>query len=114
MAKNSAKSKAREIYLLNPKIGLPELQIALNGEVNDETVRKYLIEFRREYGEKGKDIPEYISVKKLEKELAKQLEINPSSTTIKACIDFLKLKQMTDGQDDEIDIDQFIKKGEDL
>ena len=82
-------------------------------EIIDKTIGKYLIEFRKLYGTELKDVPDQISIKKLEKELSRQLEINPSSTVIKSCIDFLKLKAMTDMEQEEIDMSLFIKKGED-
>lgn len=58
------------------------------------------------------ETPDQISMVKLEKELAAQLEINPSSSVIKSCIDFLKLKQQIDDRTEEIDMSKFIKIGE--
>lgn len=113
MAKYSAKEKARGLYLANPKISLMELQIALKGEVKETTVQKYHLEFRNTYGKKRDEVPDQISIKLLEKELSLQLERNPTSSVIKSCIDFLKLKAMTDNQVEELDMTLFIKRGKD-
>ena len=114
MARNSAKTKAKTLYLENPKITFNELKIALDGEVLDATLTKYLIEFRTLLGTAKEDCPTEISISKLEKELATQLERNPNSSVIKSCIDFLKLKQITDDTHKELDMSLFIKKGEGL
>ena len=111
MAKNSAKERARGLYLANPNISLFELQIALKGEVKDSTIQKYHLEFRNTYGKKREEIKDQISIKLLEKELSVQLERNPTSSVIKSCIDFLKLKAMTDNQVEEFDMQLFIKRG---
>ena len=111
MGRGSAKAQAREIYLKNPKIGLSELHEALDGLVLERTVQKYLIEFRKVYGKEIMDTPDEISMTKLEAELASQLEINPSATVVKSCIDFLKLKQSIGEKSEEIDIEKFIKRG---
>jgi len=110
MAKNSAKTKARSYYQNHPEVTLSEL-IEIIDDVLPKTVEKYLIEFRQMYGKEIPDAPEEISIKKLEKELSFQLERNPTSSVIKSCIDFLKLKAMTDGQVDEFDMTIFIKEG---
>ena len=110
MAKNSAKTKARSYYQNHPEVTLREL-IEIIDDVLPATVEKYLIEFRQMYGKDIPDAPEEISIKKLEKELSFQLERNPTSSVIKSCIDFLKLKAMTDGQVDEFDMTIFLKKG---
>lgn len=114
MTKSSAKSKAREFFRMNPQITIEELLILLDDEVLGTTVEKYLIEFRKTMGKDRGLCPDTISMSKLEKELAVQLERNPNSSVIKSCIDFLKLKQMSDELGQEIDMEQFIKKGKDL
>ncbi len=111
MAKNSIKEKARGLYLANPKISLMELQLAFQGDVKDTTIQKYHLEFRNTYGKKRHEIKDQISIKLLEKELSVQLERNPTSSVIKSCIDFLKLKAMTDNQVEELDMTLFIKRG---
>jgi hypothetical protein len=111
MARNSAKNKARELYIKNPRITLEELKIALGDEVLETTVQKYLIEFQRTIGHKPTEIPDKISMDKLEKELAWQLNSNPTTSVVKSCIDFLRLKQMTEDTSEEIDIEKFLKKG---
>ena len=113
MAKNSAKTKARSYYQNHPNVTLSEL-IEIIDDVLPKTVEKYLIEFRQIYGKDIPDVPDEINIKKLEKELSRQLERNATSSVIKSCIDFLKLKAMTDGQVDEFDMTIFIKKGKEL
>ena len=110
MATMSAKSRAREYYKKHPSVTLQELQDAFP-EVLPDTVHKYLIEFRKLYGDKIQNVPKTISLVKLEKELAKQLEISPNSAVIKSCIDFLRLKQSVEDKTEEIDIQKFIKIG---
>jgi len=114
MAKNSAKSKARALYIENPDISLNELLMVIGDEVQERTAQKYLIEFRNQLGRELKTIPEEISMKKLEAELAAQLETNPNSSVIKSCIDFLRLKQSTDDKSTELDMEQFIKKAKNM
>ena len=114
MGKNSAKEKARVLYQANPKISFMELKIALNDEVQDKTISKYLNEFRQKFGVKKRHVPDQISIKLLEKELSLQLERNPTTSVIKSCIDFLKLKAMTDNQVEELDMTKFIKRGKEL
>ena len=107
----NAKSKARQAYLINPKITKMELEDIIGDEVSDSTIKKYLLEFRNTLAPLREHTPDTISMSQLEKELAYQLETNPNSTVIKSCIDFLKLKQMTDDTSQEINMEQFIKKG---
>jgi len=112
MGKGSVKSRARELYVKNNKITLQELKEAFP-DVLDTTLHKYLIEFRKLLGRKI-DAPDEISISKLEKELALQLEINPSVSVVKSCIDFLKLKQMSTDTTDELDMEGFIKRGKEI
>lgn len=114
MGQGSVKEKARKYYLKHPDVTLAEFKDIFKGQVLPRTINKYLIQFRQRYGVKIDDVPDEISIKKLEKELSLQLERNPTSTVIKSCIDFLKLKAMTDGQVDEFDMTIFIKKGKTL
>lgn len=113
MAKNSIKSKAREYYKKHPTVTLKEFT-DMFADVLPSTINKYLIEFRKLFGVKAADVPDRISISKLEKELSLQLERNPTSAVIKSCIDFLKLKQMTDGQAEELNMELFIKMGKGL
>ena len=110
----SAKSKARILYDGNKNITDDELFLLLDGDVLLTTCEKYLIEFRNNRNMNTDDIPETISMRRLEAELAFQLERNPNSTVIKSCIDFLKLKQMSNDTSGEVDMEQFMKKGKDL
>ena len=110
MGRSSTKSKARDFYREHPTVTLKELQ-DIYTEVSAETVSKYHNEFRKLYGVKAEDVPDKISVSKLEKELSLQLERNPSPSVLKSCMDFLKLKAMSDNHDDEFDMSLFIKKG---
>jgi len=110
----NAKDKARKAYLINPKITKMDLEDIIGDEVLDSTIEKYLIEFRATLAPARDTAPDTISMAHLEKELAYQLENNPNSSVIKSCIDFLKLKQMSDDNSEEIDMEQFIKKGKDL
>ena len=96
MAQNSVKSKARIYYKKHPNVTLNEFKDVFS-DVLPATINKYLIEFRKLFGVKIEDVPDEISVKKLEKELSLQLTRNPTSSVIKSCINFLKLKAMTDG-----------------
>ncbi|MCP3685852.1 MAG: hypothetical protein GY861_24650, partial [bacterium] len=91
MGQNSVKEKARKYYKEHPTVTLRELQ-DICPEVKKTTISKYLIEFKKLYGAKPVETPDTISIAKLEKELAYQLELSPNSTVIKSCIDFLKLK----------------------
>jgi len=114
MGTGSVKEKARKYYLKHPEVTLAEFKDIFKDQVLPRTINKYLIQFRQMYGVQIDDVPDEISIKKLEKELSLQLERNPTSTVIKSCIDFLKLKAMTDGQVDEFDMTIFIKKGKTL
>ena len=111
MAKGSAKSKTREMYLMDKTITADEVVFALDDEILESTAEKYLIEFRQTLSKHRNDTPDTISMTHLEKELAHQLEVNPNSAVIKSCIDFLKLKQVVDDTAEEIDMEMFIKKG---
>ena len=113
MGSNSTKSKAREYYRAHPTVTLKEFQ-DMYTDVESSTINKYLIEFRKLFGVKPEDVPDTISIKKLEKELSLQLERNPTSSVIKSCIDFLKLKAMGDNMDDEFDMEIFLKLGKKL
>ena len=113
MSEFSAKSKARNYYKLHPNVTLKEFK-DMFADVLPSTINKYLLEFRKLFGVKKEDVPDTISISKLEKELSLQLERNPTSAVIKSCIDFLKLKQMTDAQVEELNMDKFIKKGKEL
>ena len=110
----NAKAKARIFYDGNKKIEADELFLLLDGDVLLTTCEKYLIEFRSNRNLNTDDIPNTISMSKLETELAYQLERNPNSTVIKSCIDFLKLKQMSNDTSQEIDMSAFLKKGKDI
>ena len=110
----SAKGKARIFYEGNKKIDSDELFLLLDGDVLLSTCEKYLIEFRNNRNLNTDDIPDTISMRKLETELAYQLERNPNSTVIKSCIDFLKLKQMSNDTSQEIDMTEFLKRGKDI
>ena len=110
MGHQSTKSKARKYFKEHPTVTKRELK-DIFPEVAPATISKYLIEFKKLYGVKPEDAPDTISISKLEKELALQLELTPSSSVIKSCIDFLKLKQMSDEQDDDFDMNKFIKLG---
>ena len=114
MGSGSVKAKARKYYQSHPTVTLAEFKDIFKGQILPRTINKYLLEFRQKFGVDIKDVPDEISIKKLEKELSLQLERNPTSTVIKSCIDFLKLKAMTDGQVDEFDMTIFIKKGKSL
>ena len=110
----NAKGKARIFYEGNKKLDADELFVLLNGDVLLTTCEKYLIEFKNNRNMNTEDVPTTISMSKLEAELAFQLERNPNSTVIKSCIDFLKLKQMSDDTSEEVDMEAFIKKGKDI
>ena len=110
----SAKGKARILYEGNKKLTDDELFLLLDGDVLLETCKKYLIEFRSNRNMNTENIPDTISMNKLEAELAYQLERNPNSTVIKSCIDFLKLKQMSNDTSQEVNMEIFLKKGKDL
>jgi hypothetical protein len=113
MGTNSIKAKARDFYRQNPDITLQELQEAFP-EILPSSIQKYLIEFRKMRKDNITDAPTTISISKLERELAKQLEVNPTSATIKSCIDFLKLKETARDKTEEIDISKFLKIGKKL
>ena len=113
MGQNSVKAKARKYYKAHPTVTQKELQ-DICPEVAKSTINKYLIEFKKLFGMQPVDTPDTISIAKLEKELAYQLELSPNSTVIKSCIDFLKLKAMDANQDDEFDMSEFIKKGKEV
>lgn len=113
MGKASIKSKARDYYRQHPTVTLNEFK-DMFPDVLPTTINKYLIEFRKVFGVKKEDVPDEISVSKLEKELSLQLTRNPTSAVIKSCIDFLKLKQLSDGQVDELDLTEFYKRGKEL
>ncbi len=105
MGKASAKAKAKQAYLINPYITKGDLEDIIGDEVLDTTIEKYLLEFRQTLAKPRDKCPDEISMSKLEKELAVQLETNPNSTVIKSCIDFLKLKQMSDDTSEELDME---------
>ena len=113
MAKSSTKSKAREYFRNHPKVSIEEF-VNLFDDVLPTTVVKYHIEFRQLYGKKRHQVPDEISIKLLEKELSKQLENNPTAAVIKSCIEFLKLKAISDGDADDFDMSKFIKIGKSL
>jgi len=113
MAKTSVKSKARDYFRNHPKVSLAEFT-KLFDEVLPSTVAKYHIEFRQLYGKKKRNVPDEISIKLLEKELSQQLENNPTAAVIKSCIEFLKLKAISNVDTDELDMKKFIKIGKSL
>ena len=102
------------MFLQNRDITADEMWFDLDEEVLESTCEKYLIEFRQTNALPRDSVSKTISMSHLEEELAYQLDNNPNSTVIKSCIDFLKLKQMSDDTSEEIDIEQFLKKGKDL
>ena len=114
MGKSSAKSKAKAMFLQNRDITADELWFDLDEEVLETTCEKYLIEFKQLYPKNRDEAPTTISMKRLEAELAFQLDNNPNNSVVKSCIDFLKLKQMSVDTSDEIDMEVFVKKGTDL
>ena len=113
MAKSSIKSRARDYFKNHPKVPVGEF-IKLFPDVLPTTITKYHIEFRQLYGKKKKDVPDEISIRHLEKELSQQLENNPTASVIKSCIEFLKLKAISNIETDELDMKAFIKIGKSL
>lgn len=113
MGRNSTKNKAREYFKNHPKVSLTEFQEIFT-DVLPSTVMKYHIEFRQLYGVKKHEVPDEISIRLLEKELSLQLERNPTSAVIKSCIEFLKLKAISNMDIGEIDMRKFIKIGKSL
>ena len=110
MARNSVKGKARQYFKNHPKVSLAEFQEIFT-DVLPATVMKYHIEFRQIYGVKKYEVADEISIPLLEKELSLQLNRNPTSAVIKSCIEFLKLKAISNIEIGEIDMKKFIKIG---
>ena len=75
-----------------------------------ETILRYARDARKEILAKDNKISKHIQLDTIEPLIIKQLNMNPNTNNIKLALDFIRLKQSTEGLEDEIDINKYLIK----
>ena len=78
---------------------------------NPETIKRYLTEARSLNLQEDKKISK-ISLDAIEPMVVDAVNKAPNTSNIKLALDFIRLKQSTEGLQDDIDIEHYLKKVE--